>query len=57
MQTSNIINMKKAFTIFKEGMTEKPVQIIYDPKLPYNINAKADFYKSLGYTVTMVKQK
>lgn len=38
--------------IFKQGVTECPVSILRKAGEPFDREAKINFYKSLGYTVT-----
>jgi hypothetical protein len=48
--------MVHVFTVFKEGVTTQgPVKILREvDDVTYNVSAKIEFYKSLGYTVTTI---
>jgi len=46
--------MIKAFTIYKEGTTTKPITILFEQGQPFNMEAKKAKYVSLGYTVTSI---
>jgi hypothetical protein len=49
-------NMKTAFTIYKQGTTDKPVNIVYPIGTPFDFDKKIAMYKDLGYTVTNIQR-
>jgi hypothetical protein len=49
-------NMKTAFTIYKQGTTDKPVNIVYPIGTPFDFDKKISMYKELGYTITNIQK-
>lgn len=43
--------MKPEFTVFKKGITDKPLVIVSKEGEPFNSDAKIQKYIALGYTV------
>lgn len=44
----------KAFTVFKQGVTESPINIVYLNGQFFDYNFKIQKYLSLGYTVSNI---
>lgn len=44
--------MKREFTVFKQGTTDKPTFILSHPSEPFNKRAKILKFIELGYKVT-----
>ena len=49
--SSDKVEFVKAFYIYKDGVTEDWVKIVYPKGSDYNVSDKRVFYESLGYKV------